>query len=212
MTKRHTLFCCFFFGSLLAVLLTGCGSTQPPITYYNLTPMAAVQNQQYSAGVQKPLAIGIDPVIFPEALDQIQLAYRLDSQRLMYDDFHRWSGSLVNDFTRVLMENLASQLPKQSTIAIFPWGSYFKPSYRLVLNVIQFDGKLGDEVGLSARWTVTNASGKEAILTQKSVIRVKTAGKEYQDLVAALSQAVADLSGEIANCILAESVKTGKID
>lgn len=212
MTKRHYFLVRFLFASFLALLIAGCVNTQSPITYYNLTPLVAERQALEVTGAYKPLAVGIGPVSFPEALDQDGIASRLDAQRLMYNDFHRWSGSLAKGFTDVLMEDLASRLPAETTIAVLPWGSFFQPTCRLTLHVIQFDGKLGDEVVLNARWTLTNASGKEALLTRKSTIRVKTAGKDYQDLVAALSQAVAEFSTEIAGGIQAELLKTAKND
>ncbi|OGR01349.1 MAG: hypothetical protein A2511_06875 [Deltaproteobacteria bacterium RIFOXYD12_FULL_50_9] len=212
MTNRHCQLVPFALSSLLALLIAGCVNVQPPVVYYNLTPLAMEHHQQAVAGAHNPLAIGLGPVLFPETLDEARIAYRLDPQRLKYDDFHRWSGPLADDFTNVLMENIAAQLPEQATIALFPWGSYFQPTHRLTLNVSRFDGKLGDEVVLTTRWTMTNASGKKSIISRKSTIRVKTAGNDYQELVTALSQAVADLSSEITGFLGKESQNPVRTD
>ena len=186
---------------LLALLISGCGGARQPIAYYNLTPLTTEQNRIPANQINAPLAIGIGPVQLPDALSRTQIASRLDPERLKYNEFHRWSGSLTDDFANVLLEDIAAQLPEQATVAIFPWGSYFQPTHRLVINVSRFDGTLGGEVELTARWTITGNSGKETLLSRKSTIQVKVTGDEYIDLVTAQSRAVADLSTEIARAL-----------
>lgn len=186
---------------ILVILITsGCGGTRRPVVYYNLSQADNFSRQE--AGPQhKNLALGIGPIQLPESLSRSQIASRLDDQRLTFSDYNRWSGSLNDDFASVLMENIAAQLPKQTPTALFPWEKHFQPSHRLVVNVSQFDGQLGEEVTLTARWTITSGDGKSSLLTRKSSIRVKTTGNQYQDLVSAQSQAVADFSTEIATAL-----------
>lgn len=191
----------FALGCLLALSVSGCSARQP-VVYYHLTPLAAEGSVPVAAETEVRLALGIEPVLFPEALNRAQIAARLDHQSLRYDDLHRWSTPLAEDFTEVLREDLALHLADQATIATLPWGSYFHPSHRLVLNVNRFDGQLGDEAVLVARWTITDGSGKVSLRDGKSTIRVKTAGNQYQDLVSAQSQAVAALAKEIAAAIV----------
>lgn len=190
----------FVLGCLLALFVSGCGARQP-VVYYHLTPLPVEGNAPVAAAMPERLALGIEPVLFPEALSRAQIAARLDHQSLKYDDLHRWSTPLAEDFAAVLREDLAVHLANQAKVATFPWGSFFHPSHRLVLNVSRFDGQLGDEAVLAARWTITDGSGKEALRDGKSTIRVKTAGNQYQDLVSAQSQAVADLAKEIATAL-----------
>lgn len=188
---------CLFLACLLTALIAGCGGPRQPVVYYNLTPVTVEPGRQGTSGPQEPMAIGIGPVIFPDALNRAQIASRLDPQRLQYSDVHRWSGSLADNFASVLMEDIAAQLPATASVALFPWGGYFQPTRRLYINVSRFDGKFHDEAVLEARWSLTNATGKETILSRKSVLQVKVAANNYQDLVSAQSQAVADLAKEI---------------
>lgn len=192
---------CFFCGCLSLVLSSGCGA-RPHVTYYNLTSLASDQPRLVSKGGRLPLAIGLGPVTFPEALSRAQIAARLDPQRLQYSDVHRWSGSLVEGFSEVLLEDLAAHLPEESTIALFPWDGYFRPTHRLVLQVARFDGALAGEVVLTARWTITNQAGQETLLSRQSMIHVPVGCEGgYDDLVTAQSQAVADLAQEIAGAL-----------
>lgn len=185
---------------LLALLAGGCGARQP-VTYFNLTPIAAERQEAKGGDTTDPLSIGVGPVTLPDSLSRAQIASRLDSQRLRYDDFHRWSSPLADDFAEVLLEDLAAQLPTRTTVALFPWGGYFQPTHRVVVQVSLFDGTLGGEVVLKARWTLTDGSAKETMASRHSVITVKVEGEGYEGLVTAQSQAVADLSREIATAL-----------
>jgi len=190
----------FVCGCLLALLCSGCGAS-PPVIYYNLTSLSVDQPRLAMKGANLPLAIGLGPVSFPEALNRTQIAARLDPQRLQYSNVHRWSGPLEEGFSEVLLEDLAAHLPEDSRLALFPWEGYFRPTRRLILQVSRFDGALAGEVVLTARWTITNPVGKETLLSRQSRIQVPVAGEGYDDLVIAESRAVADLAGEIAEAL-----------
>jgi len=188
---------------LLPALLCGCSVSRQAVVYYNLTPLTAAHPDHGPADSGRPLALGVGPITLPESLSRAQIAVRLDAQRLRYDDANRWSGSLAEDFAAVLLDDLATQLPAQASITLFPWGGWFQPSHRLVINVSRFDGALNGEVVLKARWTIANASGKETMVARQSTITVKVTAAGYPGLVAAQSQAVADLATEIAAALAA---------
>lgn len=192
-----------FRASLLLLLLLityGCGGARRPVIYYNLS-QTTTEHRPETGPHNKILALGIGPIQLPESLSRPQIASRLDNQRLTYSDYNRWSGSLSDDFASVLMENLAAYLPEQTPTALFPWAKHFKPSHRLVVTISQFDGQLGGEIILITRWAITNSEGKEPLITRKSTIRVKANGDQYQDLVSAQSQAVAEFASEIATAL-----------
>jgi uncharacterized lipoprotein YmbA len=113
------------------------------------------------------------------------------------DEFHRWAGSLNEDFLRVLSANL-SILLKTNQVATHPWEDYFKPTYRVVLDVHQFDGSLGEQVMLIVTWTITGRDGRNALLVRKSMLTQPVSGKDYEAFVAAKSVILATFSREIA--------------
>jgi uncharacterized lipoprotein YmbA len=202
MTINSTRLRTLSLGCLLILFFYACGAHQP-VTYYNLTSMPPEVRTAETSESQGAMAIGVGPVTLPEALSRDQIALRLDAQRLRYDDFHRWSSPLAEDFSEVLLDDLVARLPSHTAVALFPWGGFFQPTHRLVVNVTLFDGALGGEVTLKARWTVTNDTGKETLFSRQSLITVKVAGSQYQDLVTAQSQAVAALSDEIVTAMSA---------
>ncbi|ALC15245.1 putative lipoprotein YmbA [Desulfuromonas soudanensis] len=182
---------------LLFMPLAGCGKPSPPVTYYNLVPTATAAPPSPPT-LSDTLAVGVGPVSFPESLERAQIAVRIDEQRLKFSEFHRWSGSLAEDFARVLLEDLSASLPGTARLAIYPWGQYFHPTRRVIIDVRRFDGTPGGEAVLEARWTVSDGEGKILFGSRKSVIRTSAAGDDFLNLVKAQSESVAELAREIA--------------
>jgi hypothetical protein len=67
--------------------------------------------------------------------------------------------------------------------------------------VVQFDGILGGDVILIAKWGLFDAGGKKLLLGKGSSFKEPTGAATYEALVAAESRAVAALSREIADAI-----------
>ena len=182
-----TFFCCG--------ITAGCVGKSPQVIYYHLSsPPTSSKKQIVKTG--EGLAIGVGPVSFPEVLDRPQIVTRTDLNRYRIDEFHRWGGSLRNEFTMVLAENLALDLDTEN-VEIFPWEKHFLARYRIVLNVQSFDGRLGESALLEARWTITDGEGKKTLRVGKSSIE-KTVADSYPALVQGLDQALKELSKEIA--------------
>ncbi len=178
----------------LATSLAACGASRP-VTYYNLTALPPASETRHEPSEGTGLSLGLGPIILPESLSRPQMALRMDDQRLRYDDLHRWSGSLSEDFAETLLEDILSRLPPGTTALVFPWQGHFSPSHRLTMTVIRFDGALGGQVTLKARWSLTQ--GQTLVATRQSEFTVPTSGPLYRDLVTAQSQAVAKLGKEI---------------
>lgn len=188
---------------VLSLLFSGCGAPSPPVTFYNLTPVDKALSQT-AASTPTALAVGVGPVVFPDSLSRAQMAVRIDNQRLKFDEFHRWSGSLAKDFSNVLIEDLAGQLPKSTQLASYPWGKYFQPTQRVQVDVRRFDGSLGGQVVLEARWVVTDGEGKKMLASNKSLIKIESTGSDFSNLVSAQSQAVSQLALEIAGALVSQ--------
>jgi hypothetical protein len=145
----------------------------------------------------RDLAIGIGPVQIPEYLDRPQIVTRTTPDKVTLSEFNRWGGSLRQDFTRVLAENVAALLGTDRVLA-YPWGDRLDPAYRVALDVQQFDGGLGDAAVLKVTWIVTGREGKAPLSVRKSMIQEPVSGSDYDALVSAQSRALAALSREIA--------------
>jgi uncharacterized lipoprotein YmbA len=183
---------------IMALLVVGgCRSTPAP-AFYTLTTLGTGNPTAQSPTPKGGLAVGIGPAQLPEYLNRPQIVTRTAPDRLTLSEFNRWGGSLSRDFLRVLAENVAALLGTDRVLA-YPWGDRLEPTYRVALEVQQFDGQLGEAVRLKVTWIVTGGEDKTPLAVQKSDIQEPVSGKDYDGLVAAHSSALATLSREIAD-------------
>jgi hypothetical protein len=180
---------------LLVFFLAACSST-PPVAYYTLNTLPEMQQEIPAAVMDDTLAIGVGPVEFPTFLDRPQIVTRKSQNQIEVSEFHRWAGSFPGDFSRVLAKNISILLPSDR-VAVYPWGEQFSPTYRVKLDVEQFDGRLGERVVLDVTWKVTDQEGTNDLLVRKSLIEEPVADKTYEALVVAESNALATLSRTI---------------
>jgi uncharacterized lipoprotein YmbA len=111
-------------------------------------------------------------------------------------EFHRWASPLQGDFLRVLAKNISILLP-MSRVAVYPWKDQFSPTYRIKLNVEQFDGQFGTHVILDVTWSVAKQKDTNEPVVKNSLIKEPVSTEDYEAIVAAKSRALAVLSQEI---------------
>lgn len=200
MKKRPRLRRICWILATTAMVLAGCGGMSPAVKYYTLSPLTGLP-QTPPAGIEgDDVSIGIGPVEIPRFLDRPQIVTRSSANRIEVSEAHRWGSSLDADFLRVLADNVSSLLGT-NRVAVYPWRERFNPTYRIALDVKQFEGRLGKSVELDVTWTVTVPGASGTSLVRKSRIRESTASKGYEALIAAKSNALATLSREIAQAI-----------
>ena len=191
------------------LLLTGCGGSSPRVEFYTLNPLTDMRGAQANTPpTDQKLSIGVGPVEIPQILDRPQIVTRSGPNKLNIDEFNRWAGRLNENFTRVLAENI-SLLLGTDQVAAYPWQADFKPRYRIALKINYFEGQWGKDVLLEAIWSVTGQQSRPAHSMRKSVINEPlSAEPDYEALVAAHSQAIAQLSREIVKEI--QNLQSGK--
>lgn len=195
-------------GLAAALLLAGCAST-PPSSFYTLTPLpqAAGRGGELAAG---SIAVGLGPVSFPQFLDRPQIVTRDGSNRLIVNEFHRWGGTVQDDFLRVWGENLAYLLGT-SRVALFPSESRLALDYRVPAEVLAFEGTADGDAVLRVRWSVTDDRLRQRFAAREDGYRCPIAGGaaagagdpaaaavRYPAVVAALSDCLGDFSRDVA--------------
>ena len=184
----------------------GCTATTEKARFYklnSLTSPESIANKERTGG---GLAIGIGPIKFPDHLDRPEIVTRTSGNALQLAEFDRWAGSLEKDFSRILAENL-SILLSTDYIFMFPFTQSAHIDYRVAVEVVRFDGELGKNAVLTARWTVMEGDNKEFKLVRRSKITKPIDDNSYEAMVAALSRTVEDLSREMAETIKTLSQK-----
>jgi uncharacterized lipoprotein YmbA len=180
------------------MLLAGCRGTSENAKFYKLSSIVGAE-EATKAG--KGVAVGIGPIKFPDHLDRPEIVTRTSRNALDIGEFDRWAGSLREDFSRVLTENL-SILLSTDYVFVFPWQKPIPLDYRVAVEVSRFDGELGKSATLIARWTIMEGDKKKELKSvRRSVITKPADGKSYEAMVAALSRTVEQLSQEIAETI-----------
>jgi uncharacterized lipoprotein YmbA len=180
-----------------AVLLSGCGSSPPPVEFYTLNSLSGMTPQASPAGADQNISIGIGPVEIPDILDRPQIVTRTGPNKLRIDEFHRWAGPLKAGFAQVLAENIALLLATDRVV-VYPWEVDFKPHYRIALDIRYFEGQLGKNVVLDVVWRVSGQESQKIRAVKTSVIKEPVSAPDYDALVAAKSKAITRLSREIA--------------
>ncbi len=182
------------------LIVTGCFGTTQPSKFYVLTSLADPYAVNCKEGLVQDIAIGIGPVKMPEYLKRPQIVTRTGNNTLYLSEFDRWAGSLTEDFTRVLAENISTMLVTDR-IVIYPWRRSLPVDYQVEFDVIQLDGSPGGDVCLKVRWAVFSDNGKKLYFVKTSRISEATSGTGYKALVAAESRAIKKLSQEITTAL-----------
>ena len=186
------------------LFLAGCFGSTGPARFYALSPMEQAPTGQGAKTGTSDIAVGIGPIKIADYLDRSDIVTRDTGHTVKLAEFEQWAGSFEDNFTHALAENIGFLL-KSDHIYARPWPRPVPVDYRIALEVIRFDGKLGGEACLVARWSVFGEESKKLLAVKRSSIQEPTGGSGYEALVAAESRALAKLSQEIAQVIIANA-------
>jgi uncharacterized lipoprotein YmbA len=188
---------------LLAAALGGCFGRSQPIEFYTLAPLP--RSAAAPAGAPGTI-IAVYPAVIPAAIDRPQIVTRTDENRIMLAESNRWGGTLKEDISRVLVENLGILLAERRA-SVMSDSLASDPQYLLTVTFNRFDGRLGDRVWLNAAYTVRDQRNKKTLAVKTSILQENVTGPGYAELVAAQSRALGALSREIAG-ELAAAIRT----
>lgn len=185
------------------LILSACSALEPkadPSRFFTLAPKGQLDQGRSRDSLQGSLpSIGIGPVNFPGYLDREQIVTRASQNRLQIAENDRWGEPLAENFTRVLMENLAAQLPT-SRFVRYPWRSTERPVYQLKIDVLRFEPHTSGNVELMARWIVSATASTQAF-SNETHLTLPANGSSTEAAVAALSLALGELSEEIGKAL-----------
>jgi uncharacterized protein len=173
-----------------------CAST--PSRFYILNTLSASETIPGMAAAQGPV-IGVGPITVPKYLDRPQIITRSGRNQLALGEFDRWAEPLQDNVLRVLGENLAFLIPTDQVLL------HARPQsatldYQVTVDMLHFDGWLGGESTLLAHWSILDRA-ELPLLSQRASLNVLVGGGDYEATVAALSELLARLSGDIAVAI-----------
>ena len=204
------------YGALFVAVITGilcfsgCGSS-PPSRFYALSSMEpkAAESQIRADNVE---VVAVGPVEIPAYLARQEIVTRSSRNVLSVADFDLWGGPLEDEVDRVIVENLSVLLAGKGAAAV-GWRTKGPVSYKIPISVVRFDAQ-GETLTLIAQWSLVDNDGDAIESGRESLLTKRVAGKEYSDVVAAMSEALVDLSKElsvaISSVVAGSKVKEGK--
>lgn len=194
---------------LIGIFLTlsGCASTEPSRFYTLSTLSDEKRPHNDSPGIGR-ISVGIDPIEIPDSLNRPQIVTRSGLNELKLAEYDRWAGSLSENITMTVRENLSLLLATDSVFA-YPWNFPSQVDYKVAIKIVRLESVPGDHVVLKALWTLTGGKDKKELTTRVSNIEEKLNVSGYDAIVAAMSRTFASLSREIVSEIIA-IVETSK--
>lgn len=176
------------------VWLAGCTGKSPRADFYTL---GATPASGPTAALSKEIAIAVGPVTIPAELDRKQIVTRDGGNRITVAELSRWAGPLQDSIAAVLTANLATRLGTEK-VAPHSRESLFPFTHHVILNINRFDGHPEKEAILDATWSLKQTGVSAPLLVRHAEIRAPVTAPGYTGLVAAQSQALAELSTQIA--------------
>jgi uncharacterized protein len=193
-------------GALIALSVAGCGTFSPrpdPSRFFTLSSLPQVEQATLKNSTRpEKMFLGIGPIKLPSYLDRQELIVRSAQNRFEVSENDRWAEPLQENFSRVLSENLALLLDTD-LIVIYPWSPANRPRYHVEIEVLRLEANSERNGQLFARWSVLDGADKKVAVVKESRVTRNAKDKSTDGSVAALSEAVGELSREIADAVSA---------
>jgi len=180
--------------SLLAGCATLLGVNREPPRLYLLNAESPASPATTTAA--NP-SLGLGPVDLPGYLDRQGIVTRVGPNRLETSHNDLWAESVVGNFKDVLAEDLRLRLPG-TTIRPLPWSPSTRPALSVAVDVSRFEATSSGTAELYALWTLRETEQQTVVGSHEARISQPIASGGTEAAVAALGQAVAALSDEIA--------------
>lgn len=188
---------------LMLLFLPACSffGEQPPTQFFVLS---ATDENGAIAPVEATgeVAVGVAPVEFPEYLNRREVVTRSSGNELVINRFYQWASPLRGDFERVLAADLGAMIPTRR-VTVLPFRRAFPLDFEVRMSVDRFERMADGTVELDARWTVLEQVGERPINIEDARIRIPNVANDYPAVVAAMSEAIAQLSRRVADDIRA---------
>jgi uncharacterized lipoprotein YmbA len=185
----------------LAALAAGCLGGTPQPKFYTLSEASGPAAGAALASLPD-LGLVVGPIEFPRYLDRPEIVSRDGANQLVVADAHRWGGSLRNDILRVVGDDLG-RLLGTARVAIYPNEPRFPATYRILLDIRQFEGVRDEGVVLRVRWTIAAMNDGHAVFVADSRFAQPVASAAVADMVAAESAALGTLIRQVAERLVA---------
>ena len=179
------------------LILYGCSSKSGQSHFYILNSRAQTPIAAHSFA--KSVVVG--PVRVPTHLERPNIVTRTGKNQLHLSEYHRWAGSLEENIGIVVAKDL-SRLLNTDNVTYYLHKRGWPWDYRVEIEIMEMDGRLGEKVSLEARWTIYRREGNKAAESHIARFEEDVQGQGYNALIEAWDKTFFKLSEEIANALL----------
>lgn len=179
-----------------AIGLAACGSTAQS-RFYTLSSLAVSGELHHAPAGKQRQIIGIGPIALAKYLDHPAITTRSGANTLHRAELDRWGGSLADEVSRVLVENMRQLLSDEGYL-VLPWLETAAVNYRVQLNITRFEATPEGRVELNAAWLLHGQEGNIPLSSGDAAFVEPVQGEGYPAISAAMSRALAELSRRIA--------------
>jgi uncharacterized lipoprotein YmbA len=195
--------CKILLVGLFLMFFTGCLGAKGPTQstkFYVLNSLYSLEKKEALVAKMPNITIGVGPVELPKYINRPHIVTRAIQNEIQIEEFERWAEPIDSNFFRVLADNL-SILLQTDNIVSFPAKRSTNVDYQVAVTVTRFDGVVGENALLRARWSIYGENGEKKLTSKHSVYKQPVNGEELKDLVSAQSLALAHFSNDIAQAI-----------
>lgn len=196
---------CLCAAAVLAIVMCGCTILAPrldPSRFFVLTTVADSHGSALPASRRSKLTLGLGPIAFPAYLERPEMVTRVAPNRIDLSQENLWAEPLKRNFTTVLSADLSADLGDAHMVQ-YPWYATTHMDYQVKVSVDRFESTGHGNARLVARWEICAPTGARILVSSSSNIIMPSASAGASGKAAALSQAIAKLSGQIARALKA---------
>ncbi|WP_309400332.1 PqiC family protein [Cerasicoccus maritimus] len=186
----------------LLALQTGCslGKESTPSTFYVLTSLPQ-STDALPIFEGDPPDVGVAQIEIPKYLDRPQMAYRVNTNQVEFNEFERWAEPISSGVTRVTRENL-TQLLGPGKVAAFPWMQAYPRKYMLSAVVTDFSANNDGIAELSIIYRIADRRNQTTYLISEATFKDSSGSRlSTASAVEALSDTLEQFSRAAANDI-----------
>jgi len=181
-----------------AALAGACATASPPMRFFLLSPLEAPASPLPALG---DILVVVGPLQLPGYLDRPQLMVRQPDGQLSLLEFDRWAEPLAEHLTSTVTANLV-RLTGSPRILAWPLPGRASADRRILGRIIRFDADSSGMAVLEVQWSIADRSGEPLVPVRIDTYRAQASGTEPVALVAALSDALAQFSRQLAEALL----------
>jgi uncharacterized lipoprotein YmbA len=141
----------------------------------------------------------LGPITLPRYLERPEVITRLNDTEFSVSDNDRWGEPLDASVSRVLAQDLGSDLPNSQMVP-FPWSKKTRIDYRISVEFRRLEKTSDGKTVVQAVWTIRTGTDNQLVQTSATTA-TGAAGNDQSSASAALSQGISQLSREIAGAV-----------